>query len=346
MNQLFLILLFLLSGIINAQIISGNTQSENGKPLPEVNIYIDGSKIHTISNANGDFSIDIQNQKNANLVFQKDQHETNLVKISEVLGKKVKVVMNKMQDIEEVVLIPYTSEAYQKYINYFLNEFIGYDQTNVKIKNQRTLKFAYDKKNKTLKVKAPNTLTIENKKLGYQIQYNLLNFEANFNANTVSYTGTSFFKETNQKIITKSHRQNAYYGSIMHFLRSVYQNKVAEEGYWVNHIQKIETPKPAMAVIKTKIPPQSYFQNTENQKNMTFKDILQVNYPKYYTSVKKSKILKSASFVQQTSYIYMDGNTFEIYPDGNSSDPDLMIIQGELSNKIGALLPLDYQPEN
>jgi hypothetical protein len=73
------------------------------------------------------------------------------------------VVLLKSNTIEEVTIIPYTEEAYKNYISYFLDQFIGYDREQVRIKNQRTLKFSYDKKNKILKVKAPKTLIIENK---------------------------------------------------------------------------------------------------------------------------------------------------------------------------------------
>ena len=59
----------------------------------------------------------------------------------------------------------------------------------------------------------------------------------------------------------------------------------------------------------------------------------------------KSKIIKETSMVQQTSYIYIEGNSFEIYPDGNSAEPELMLLQGSLSgDKMGNFLPLDYEP--
>ena len=76
-----------------------------------------------------------------------------------------------------------------------------------------------------------------------------------------------------------------------------------------------------------------------DKKILSFKDILQVNYNKHYFEIKKSKIEKATSAVQQTSYIYVEGNSFELYPDGNSSDPELMILQGSLSNnKMGNIL--------
>ena len=150
MKNLFTFALLLIFGICFSQIITGNIENEAGNPVSNVNIYVDGSKISTVSASDGSFSIDIQNLKNGNLVFQKETFESYSIAINKALGKKVKVVLNKFKEIEEVVLIPYTEEAYRNYIQYFLNEFIGSDQNNVKIKNQRTLKFSYDKKNKLL----------------------------------------------------------------------------------------------------------------------------------------------------------------------------------------------------
>ena len=350
MNKLLLLFLLSLSAIFSAQVLSGIVFSENNRPLSEVNIYLDGSKIHTLSDTNGNFALDIQDQKNAALVFHKNGFETFTVPISEVVGKKAEVVLLKIQEIEEVVLIPYTDEAYTKFIGYFLAQFIGIDQVNVKIKNQKTLKLSFDKKKQILKVKAPQTLIINNKRLAYQVQFNLLNFEADFKNNTVAYSGTSYFKETNPKKSNQVNRLNAYHGSLMHFIRSAYQDQIAEQGFWVNHIIKLDKDKiapkeKALALIATKIPTSSFVKKVGNQKILEFKEVLQINYPKHYFAIKKSKIIKETSMVQQTSYIYIEGNSFEIYPDGNSSEPELMLLQGSLSgDKMGNFLPLDYEP--
>lgn len=53
----------LLYGFSFGQIINGNVETENGNPISNVNVYIDGSKIATLSTADGSFTIDIQNQK-------------------------------------------------------------------------------------------------------------------------------------------------------------------------------------------------------------------------------------------------------------------------------------------
>ncbi len=134
------------------------------------------------------------------MVFQKDDYETFTISVSEVLNKKLKVVLIKAKEIEEVKIIPYTEAAYKNYIYFFLDSFIGNDKQNVRIKNQRSLKFSFDKENKILKVKAPQTLIIENKNLGYTIDYNLVEFVADLENNTTRFLGTSFFKETKAPI--------------------------------------------------------------------------------------------------------------------------------------------------
>lgn len=351
MNKLLILVFLYYCGIFSGQIISGTTISENQKPLSGVNVYIDGSKIVTVSDSGGNFSLDIQHQKNATLVFQKNGYQTATLKISDAVGKKLKVTLLRIQDIEEVVIVPYTDAAYKKYINYFLTQFVGFDSRNVKIKNQKTLKFSFDQNNQILRVKAPETLMIENKNLAYQIQFTLMNFEADFKNNTTSYSGTSYFKEINPKPINQVNRLNAYHGSIMHFLRSAFRDEISKEGFWVNHIVKMEKSKIApgqniLAQIATQIPTSAFIETAGEHQFITFENILQVNYPKYYFELRKSKITKSTTAVPQISYIYMNGDSFEIFKDGNSSDPESMILQGNLSNnKMERFLPLDYQPE-
>ncbi|WP_435523498.1 hypothetical protein [Chryseobacterium indoltheticum] len=72
--------------------------------------------------------------------------------------------------------------------------------------------------------------------------------------------------------------------------------------------------------------------------------MLQVNYSKYFYELKNKSIIKSKFPIKQTSYLHSEGNTFEIYKNGNTSDPSSLINQGEFTkNKIEFLLPLDYE---
>lgn len=385
----FLQFLFFFFGtlFLYSQTISGKVQTESGSAISNVNVYLDGTKVSSVSNGDGSFQLDVQAQKSGNIIFQKDNYETSIFPLEKAIGKSVKVIINPVSEIEEVVIIPYTEQAYKDFINYFLDQFIGFDRDDVRIKNQRTLKFSFDKKNQFLKVKAPQTLVIENKKLGYTIQYNLINFQADFKAKSTSYLGTSFFKETSFRKDITLNRMNAYKGSMMHFLRSLYQNELEKEGFIVNHAKRIPNPdypteaelqrltdhfeivkaqknstlpwtdeleaiaqkksknsEFVMAILKTKMKESEFTKRQSDRLFLEFEDLLQVNYQKYYYEIKKGEFVKSSGAVTQTSFVHPEAMQFEIFPEGNISEPDLLILEGDFSRQnISKMLPLDYQ---
>jgi hypothetical protein len=370
-----------------SQTISGQIQTESGSAISNVNVYLDGTKVSSVSTSDGSFKLDVQGQKSGNIIFQKDNYETSIFPLDKAIGKSVKVIINPQSEIEEVVIIPYTEQAYKDFINYFLDQFIGFDRDDVRIKNQRTLKFSFDKKNQFLKVKAPQTLVIENKKLGYTIQYNLINFQADFKKKSVSYLGTSFFKENSNKKEFILNRMNAYKGSMMHFLRSLYNNELEKEGFIVNHARRIPNPQyPSeaelqkledhinivrnqrlptlpwtdeleaiaqkkskntefvMAILKTKMKESDFTKRKDGKLFLDFDDLLMVNYQKYYYEIKKGEFVKSAGVVTQSSIIHPEAMDFEVFPEGITSEPDQLILEGDFSRQnISKMLPLDYQ---
>lgn len=386
-NLLLISFLIFLSALCNmtAQTIRGKVVNDADLTLADVRIYLDGTQTGTVSAADGSFTLDLTGKSPANLVFRKEDYETLITPAPGALNKTLKVVLLKSNDIEEVRLVPYTEEAYRNYITYFLDQFIGTDHEHVRIKNQRTLKFAYDKTNKTLTVKAPQTLLIENKNLGYEIAYTIVDFFADFNTRMVRNTGTSFFRKTKDTDRIKLNRRNAYDGSLLHFFRSIYYNTVASEGFIVNHVIKVPNPRYptgqeleqlkafaeiaskngnfnlpadildiserkrtqqpfARAIVKTRIPDTDYVKRTGSEVLFSFKDILQVNYPKYEYELKGRAFMKSSTAIVITSFLHPEGETFEVSKDGNISTPDLLITEGDFTkNKIENMLPLDYQ---
>lgn len=385
MKKTIVLFLFILPFYaVTAQAIKGHIVSDTGSFISGVNIYIDGTKTGTVSKDDGSFSLNLSGDQGS-VVFQKDDYTTFTTPVSAVIHKNLKVVLTKTNAIEEIRLVPYTSEAYRNYINYFLDTFIGSDRDRVTIKNQKSLKFSYDKKNKFLRVKAPNTLIIENKNLGYEIQYNLISYSLDLNNNTVNYTGTSFFKETKNTDKTKLNRMNACDGSLLHFFRSIYNNTISEEKFIVNHVVKMpnskypteeelklledfkqiirssamvkipenisdisqrkNSQKPyALAIIKTLIPDSDYVTRKDGKVIFSFKDILQVNYQKYFYEINGKEFIKSKYPVTLSSFLHPEGELFEVSKEGNITNPDQLINEGDFSkNKIENMLPLDYQ---
>ncbi|WP_294247990.1 hypothetical protein, partial [uncultured Chryseobacterium sp.] len=100
----------------------------------------------------------------------------------------------------------------------------------------------------------------------------------------------------------------------------------------------------ARAIVKTRIPDTDYVNRTGSEVLFSFKDVLQVNYPKYEYELKGRAFLKGSTAIVITSFLHPDGETFEVSKDGNISTPDLLITEGDFTkNKIENMLPLDYQ---
>ncbi|HEX7870985.1 MAG TPA: hypothetical protein VF455_12825, partial [Chryseobacterium sp.] len=258
------------------------------------------------------FSLNLPSKNNNSLVFKKDDYETFTTNTSEVLNKTLKVVLIKSKEIEEVVIIPFTETAYKNYIKFFLDSFIGEDQANVRIKNQRSLKFSYDKTNKILRVKAPQTLIIENKNLGYTIDYNLEEFIASFDENTTRFIGTSFFKETKNTDKVKLNRMNAYDGSQVHFFRSVFTETVKSEGFIVNQITKFPNSK---YPTEEELQRLKDFAKTIKNKTITSvpDDLLDIgtrkrNEPPYKIAITKTQIPESDYIKKSDGKLFLDYN--------------------------------------
>jgi hypothetical protein len=143
------------------------------------------------------------------------------------------------------VIEPYLKDGWKQWGQFFLESFIGTTEQSLdcNILNKGVIRFRLSKKENKLKAYASEPLLIENKALGYRIRYQLENFLYDFKNRYVLYTGYPFFEnlkgsDRKQKAWEKK-RQETYYGSMMHFMRSVYRNTVIAEGFEVRHLQKI-----------------------------------------------------------------------------------------------------------
>lgn len=376
----------LLVSIMQAQLLTGKVISNEGKALSGVSIYLDGSQMQTLSNKAGLYKLDTQGFEGS-IVFQKEGYRTAVFSVSALLQRKQPVELSTYHKIEEVVIIPYTRQAYQKFIGYFLETFLGVDSAGVKIKNPIALRFAYDKAQQVLTVKAVEPLEIVNRKLGYVIHYNLHRYQANFRKKMVSYFGTSYFIPTSIRKKIKMNRMEAYYGSLQHFVRSAYQGNLKEEGFEINYVKemrnpeypseqelkdlknyvnfmrgsddyltkmpkrikdissrKFKNPPYIFVVTRSRLSPDNFIKTEASHKFLTSNDILQVKYHKHFYDLKHGKIAPSKTYATVSSMLYLNGESFEIFPNGNTSDPEQLVSSGYFTQKkVKDLLPLDYR---
>ena len=347
-HKLFLTVFFVFSSLLLTaqQSIKGKiVDEESNKNLEGVSVYIDGSSLGTITNLDGKFLLETEKNLQAPLIIRYLGYETKVLPIS---SEETKIDFGtialklKPESIEGVVLEadPWSRE---KKLEYFRDYFLGkdYREKECKILNEDEIRLKFRPSKKELKAWCDVPLQIENPYLGYIIEYSLKDFSLKFTSSdrilfsghqiyrpqTFFFAGSSYFKELKNKVRRryKKRRKETYYGSIMHFMRSLAQEKLRENDYRIFH-EKYE--RPLYQYLKVN--------QQENQSEITLlKPRLTILY---------NNNLDYQSFIQ-SAYPKKDSLKFTIDNYGNFYPATLFYFGGEMGRqKVSSLLPLNYQP--
>jgi hypothetical protein len=232
----------------NASITGTVTDAISKKSIVGANVFISNTSKGTVSDAQGAFGLYQIPTGKYELVISVTGYETLVYSFSsEKLPLRLDVQMEiKVKQWETVNVTPFEQNGWEKWGRLFSESFLGQSSNaaDCKILNKEVIRFRYTKKTGLLEAVADTLLLIENKALGYLIRYQLEAFECNTREQTVVYGGYPLFEEikTNRKAKEKrytSARRNAYYGSPMHFIRSLFYNQLTQNGFEVRSLQKI-----------------------------------------------------------------------------------------------------------
>jgi len=320
--------------------IQGTVVDESQQPIESANIYFDGTTFGTVTNTQGKFSLQIDKATQAPLIISSLGYNSVIKEISldkEIIVLEPIVLKEGVSDLEEV-FIENDPWPRKRKIAYFRKGFLGEDHKDKKIKilNEDDVKLRFIPSTNTLVATSKIPLRVQNKYLGYLIEYDLIDFEVvfrkivytkdgrrqtHYNEHSSYFAGTSFFKElkdkTKHKIIER--RDKAYVGSILHFMRSLASKKLVENKYKIVYD-------------KNEVLPYRFFKITEDT-DLTTVDIL------------ADKIIVLYDGFDQ-SFIQVDKNPTTFYIDayGNFSPINSLYFGGEMGKeKISSLLPLNYK---
>ena len=230
--------------------ISGKIIDEATKqPLEGASVFAENTTIGTATNDRGGFNLRLPNGGYSIVVtFTGYQTETKRVTAGDAGNNEIIIEIKKKEKSLEEFVVRSSSEVadgLEKYGEFFLENFIGKTDNarQCYIKNKGVLKFFYYRRSKRLKIIATAPLEIVNDALGYTVKYELDSFVHEYNTQVSLYTGYPLFQEmqsNNPAQIDKwnAARKTAYNGSILHFMRSMYQKKLKEEGFEIQFIVK------------------------------------------------------------------------------------------------------------
>ncbi|HEK21282.1 carboxypeptidase-like regulatory domain-containing protein [Mucilaginibacter sp.] len=244
----------------NGVIIGKVTVHGGTTPVAKASVFLNNASYGTATADDGTFSLRGVKPGQYDLVVsilgyeeytQKVQINNNTLDLSISLMPKVMMM-------REVVI---TSNAdWKKNYEQFKKEFIGITENAklCKVVNPRVLNLSYTRRTQTLEASTDEFLEVENYALGYKVKFLLKDFTSDNIDGIISYIGRALFEDLpgtpEQKLKWKVKRDEAYYGSSRHFYRSLYKNKLTEEGFVMyDFTRSIDPNRPPEAVIKRKL---------------------------------------------------------------------------------------------
>ncbi|EDM44744.1 hypothetical protein SCB49_14270 [unidentified eubacterium SCB49] len=318
---------------INAQdFIEGQVfRATDSTSISGASVYFDGTSIGVISNEKGAFKIPYT-ENNSLLVISYLGCEPLVINTNEPAYKKKSLYIYLDDKLEALDAVQLEVDPWSriKKLKLFRTHFIGKYPTwkYCKIMNEDDVNLKYIPSSQVLVASAKNPIVVKNKKLGYEITYNLIDFEVSFKkspggilyASSTYYEGTSFFKplkkRTSKKVI--ANREKSFLGSTLHFYRSIYQRKLDENHFKIFHKRFLVDTYKYFSII-----------DDDNMKNVTLHaEEIDILYKDEHHSSFKAK---------RNFYIDQYGNHFP---------PDAVTVGGVMSQiRLAETLPLDYKQQ-
>jgi len=223
--------------------------SNSGKPIPAASVFLNNTSIGNSTDEQGYFQLKVPAGR-FDLIVSSIGYETWSASITTSAIRQplsIRLLPNSKL-LEDVVVEPFEKNGWEQWGRFFLEHFIGSSALakNCVLRNKEALRFRNSKKNNELTAHALEPLLIENRTLGYTIVYHLENFRFNFKERLLFYEGYPYFKKMKggkaQQNRWEAARSAVYQGSMMHFMRALYHNRLVEEGFEVRRLMRKPDP--------------------------------------------------------------------------------------------------------
>lgn len=301
-NLLLFVFIIWITSASAQKTISGKVFDETSKSnLVGASIYVNNSTKGTVADSKGEFSLVVPSDIEIELVISYLSYHKKLIKIK--VGEEFAdkgIALNRKETILKHVNIQgkIDPKTRKKWLDIFREAFIGkYDHGGNAciIKNAEVIKFDYDVSTNELQAYAETPIIVENIRTKYLISIDLSMFKCNINSGVVQFNYTVSFRDLAKAndLNVLLFRNEYYYSSQMHFLRSLYRNTLSEEGFGVYQLrwQPNKEKQRVATIIRYKI--SLFYQN----------DTTEIDFERLFAS--KDTIYYYQKVLQQDDY--MDG---------------------------------------
>ena len=329
-------------------------------PIAGASVYVNNTSIGTITNDKGEFSISNAISGEVIISFVGFERMIHKLDTGRVSGKFfIFKLVEKEATLVNVLILP--DALRRRYLELFKNNFLGLTQEAdmSRIININAINFAAATEKKAFIAYSDTPLTIINKKLGYIIKFDLVEFYYNEQTGQTSFYGYTRYEDMGDKKRWTKNRRQAYYGSTLHFFRSLINNELEKERFSILTVR-------ADSIKQTNNQGKSYFKYfdlgipvtvtdivkkdiTANLHVVSWKDRLMVQYYKNPASkiyLSKKVLLTGNLPTGVRSYIKINAENIHIDPYGILTDPMNILFSGYwVYEKAANLLPYNYFPD-
>lgn len=328
-------------------------------PVADANAFLSGTLLSAVTDSTGSFIIRHAGSDKYELVITMIGYETITKQVYGNDTTAFTFLLNpKSKELIEVV-INAKADGWKKWGITFMNTFIGTAPLSryCKIINAEKIRFVKKDHNDTLKAYCNEPIVIENSALGYRIKYKLETFMLDMKKSMVVYAGYPYFEEmqgsTNDIKKWTRNRRDAYEGSILHFMRSLYKHTAASEGFEMqNEAMETNAIKPGENLILKEMVNEKDLAKAidSNTVAIAFPGYMRVVYTKkdQPTEYLLQKGITGRQSTGYTSDLYLKrGKVISITGNGAYFNPKDITIFGywAWSQNLCALLPFDYMPD-
>lgn len=344
----------------DAYLISGKVMDATSKlPLQGASVFAQNTTIGTATDQQGNFTLRLLNGGyDLIITFTGYQTVTRRITTADALDKNIVIEVKQQEKALEDVVIRSSNEVkdgLEKYGDFFVENFIGKtaNSKQCSIKNKEVLKFYYYKKKNRLKVLATAPLEIENVALGYKIKYTLDSFTHEYSSQLSTYSGYPLFEDIQpvdeaQKTGWYTNRLKAYNGSMLHFMRSVHNKSLKEEGFEIQFVTKNNEMETAIPV--------SDFYGALNYSKDDSTQLVEITPNQPNLAVLYTKAAPDSLYLSQTDDVprkfqlsvitIAPEQSIGIEQNGYFFDQNDIIINGYWTwEKVADVLPYDFRPQ-
>jgi hypothetical protein len=243
----FLILFLFSFGILHAQtIVTGIVTDSLNVPVPFASVYLSKTTIGNMTNKDGAYTLTIPQNGEYELVtscigYQSKKSTLYADGKPRTINIRLSLDFVKIDEVNVLAKDKNRIKNYAKFIKLFLGESVNAE--NCRILNTEDLYLRKEAESDIITGRSLKPLQIENRSLGYKLTYDLTDFTYDAKFGFLRFSGNTFFQGLpgNAKEVKKfvQHRLRTYYGSRMHFLRSLFMDSLKRENFKISDYEAV-----------------------------------------------------------------------------------------------------------